>query len=291
MGHVESAIEHLRFGEKLASQMYGKPLLICYSGGKDSQVLVRLALEAGIEFEVQHSHTTVDAPETVLTVRETFRRLDDMGIPTVINRPKLTMWQLIVKKKMPPTRIMRYCCSELKEQHGRGRFICTGVRRGESRKREQRGTVERIAKCKDDRMAYGDEVMLTNDDGERRRIIERCTPKSTMCVNPLIDWTDAQVWDFFDMCEVKNPLYAEGWSRVGCIGCPMAGKMRWREFERYPQYKHAYITAFGKMLEARRAAGLDVRDWKCGEDVFKWWMEVDKQMDGQMTLGERNGWY
>lgn len=283
MDKVEAAYERLRFGEKMAKQMYGKPLLLCYSGGKDSQVLLRLAIESGIEFEAQHSHTTVDAPETVMTVRETFRKLGDMGIPATINKPEMTMWQLIPYSKMPPTRIARYCCRDLKEQHGRDRFICTGVRRGESRQRSKRGTFDAIAKRKDDRQAFGDEVMLTNDGGERRREFERCMPKNTMCVNPIIDWTDADVWEYFNRCEVRNPMYGEGWGRVGCIGCPMAGRHRWEEFKRYPSYKRAYIRAFGKMLQARRDAGLSVKDWESGEDVFRWWME-DRNVRGQMEL-------
>lgn len=273
MDKRERAIERLRFSERMSLEMYGKPLLICYSGGKDSQVLLRLAIESGMPFEVQHSHTTVDAPETVKTVRETFKRLDDAGIKTIVNYPELTMWQLIQKKLMPPTRLMRYCCSELKEQHGRDRFIATGVRKTESNQRNSRGTFDVIAKKKEDRSAFGDEVMLTNDGGEKRRELERCIPKNTMCCNPIIDWTDSDVWEYFDGCKTKNPLYAEGYYRVGCIGCPNAGKHRYLEFARYPNYKRAYIRAFGKMLEARKAKGKPAYDWESGLDVFHWWME------------------
>lgn len=272
VGKLERAYDRLRLGEKMSKEMYGKPLLLCYSGGKDSQVLLRLAIESGIDFEVQHSHTTVDAPETVKTVRETFKALEEHGITATINYPEHTMWQLIPQKLMPPTRVVRYCCNYLKEQHGRGRFIATGVRKGESRSRGKRGTVEVIAKRKQDRVAYGDEVMLTNDDGEKRREIERCIPKNTMCVNPIIDWTDSDVWSYFTGCKTRNPLYELGYSRVGCIGCPMAGKHRYQEFGRYPSYKRAYIRAFGKMLEERRIRGKQ-DSWKSGDDVFHWWME------------------
>lgn len=280
----DKAIARLKRGAELALDMYGRPLLLCYSGGKDSQVLLRLAVESGIEFEVQHSHTTVDAPETVRTVRETFRRCEVEGISAHINYPELSMWQLIPKKLMPPSRLVRYCCDVLKEQHGRDRFIATGVRKQESRQRSSRGTLDVIAKRKEDRQAYGDEVFLSNDNGEKRREFERCVPKGTMCVNPIIDWTDAEVWDYFTHeCEVKNPLYTEGYSRVGCIGCPMAGKGRYEQFARYPSYKRAYIRAFGKMLEVRKAKGLNCSTWEDGRDVFSWWME-EKVLPGQMEL-------
>ena len=78
-----------------------EPYYLCYSGGKDSDVIRILAQIAGVKHEIHHNLTTVDAPETVQYVK---------SIPEIIvHRPELTMWQLIVKKKMPPTRLVRYC--------------------------------------------------------------------------------------------------------------------------------------------------------------------------------------
>ena len=54
----------------------------------------------------------------------------------------ITMWNLIPKKKMPPTRLARYCCSVLKESAGKGRITVTGVRWAESaRRKENQGVV------------------------------------------------------------------------------------------------------------------------------------------------------
>ena len=284
MDHVKDAIERLRMGADMALQAYGEPLRVCYSGGKDSQVLLRLALEAGIEFTAYHSHTTVDAPETVHTVRETFRALENRGVPTVIRYPERTMWQLIVDHRTPPTRRIRYCCKDLKEYETRGCFIATGVRKAESRARSARGVVDVIAKSKDAREHFGDEVFLANDNSENRRLIERCNPKNAMCVNPLIDWTDAQVLDYYRSCEIKNPLYAEGFDRVGCIGCPNAGKHRLEEFRKWPKYRTAYVHAFDKMIQARKERGLRVfSQWTNGEGVMHWWLE-DGVISGQMAI-------
>lgn len=52
-----------------------------------------------------------------------------------LNLPKLNMRQLIIKKKMLPTRIARFCCAELKEQAGAGCVTCIGIRAAESTKR------------------------------------------------------------------------------------------------------------------------------------------------------------
>ena len=46
-----------------------EPYYLCYSGGKDSDVILALAKLAGVNFEAVHNLTTVDAPETVNYVK------------------------------------------------------------------------------------------------------------------------------------------------------------------------------------------------------------------------------
>ena len=65
MDKEQLAIARLQDAARLSEHRYKKPLMVTYSGGKDSQVLVALAERAGINFEVVNSHTTADAPETV----------------------------------------------------------------------------------------------------------------------------------------------------------------------------------------------------------------------------------
>ena len=110
MDYEKNAIEILRI---IGSN---SGFTVADSGGKDSSVLTHIAMKAGCPFEVVHNHTTVDAPETVYFIREKFKKLRAAGIKAEIVMPKETMWQLIVRKKTPPTRLIRYCCSELKER-------------------------------------------------------------------------------------------------------------------------------------------------------------------------------
>lgn len=83
---------------------------LAYSGGKDSDCILILAELAGVKFEAVHNLTTVDAPETVRYVQANSK--------VRISRPETPMFQLIVQKGIPPTRRIRYCCSELKERGG-----------------------------------------------------------------------------------------------------------------------------------------------------------------------------
>ena len=114
-----TAIERLNVASEMSLQHYGLPLVVTDSGGKDSQVVKELALRAGIPFEIIHNHTTADAPETVRFVRSEAKRFEDLGIKYTINMPvykgkRTSMWGLIPQKLMPPTRLVRYCCSILK---------------------------------------------------------------------------------------------------------------------------------------------------------------------------------
>nr|DAH31894.1 MAG TPA: phosphoadenosine-phosphosulfate reductase [Caudoviricetes sp.] len=276
------AIERIRTASEMSLHHYGKPLVCKHSGGKDSDVMLELFKRSGVPFEVSHGLTTVDAPQTVRHIKDTFKRLEDMGIKATIHKPKLSMWRLIEKKKMPPCRMQRYCCEQYKENVTPHRFVATGVRWAESQKRRNRQEIEPKQKKK------ADKLLLMNDNDRKRALLETCKVKGDMIVNPIIDWPDSEIWDFYwNECPEHNPLYSMGYNRVGCIGCPMAGKHRWKEFADFPKYEDAYIRTFGRMLEAIRAEGKPTK-WKSGYDVFLWWME-DQNVEGQISLEELYG--
>ena len=251
----------------------------CYSGGKDSDTIYILGKLAGINVEWHHNLTTVDAPETVNYVRS--------HKDIIIDKPERTMWQLIVDNGMPPTMLVRYCCKELKERGGIGQLCITGVRWDESRKRAENNDIvvvkaKGVQKIADEAGAdykvdkFGG-ILLNDDNDESRRVVEQCYRTRKTMVNPIVDWTDENVWEFLHHygCD-SNPLYKEcGYKRIGCIGCPMASEShRNFEFSRYPKFKENYIKAFDRMLEARRQKGMDVR-FQNGEECFRWWMGED----------------
>ena len=119
-------------------------------------------------------------------------------------------------------------------------------------------------------------IILNNDNEETRKLVEHCHMQSKVMVNPIVDWTDNDVWEFLRHYGCKsNPLYECGFKRVGCIGCPMASqKKRYEEFALYPKYEASYKRAFAKMLEKRKEKNLPTQ-WETAEDVFRWWMEED----------------
>lgn len=287
MDKEKKAIERIRMASEMSLHHYKKPLACTYSGGKDSDVLLELFKRSGIPFEVHNSHTTADAPQTVRHIQKVFRGLESDGIKCEIEMPiykgkPTSMWKLIPEKLMPPTRLVRYCCSVLKETGCANRYVATGVRWNESTYRANRGEFEKIGHTKKETEKFST-VMLMNDNVSSRRMTELCMQKNKMVVNPIIDWTHSDIWDFIDSEHIETcELYHCGYDRVGCIGCPMTGKRMRREFEDFPEYKKLYIHAFERMLKERERRGKE-NTWKTGEDVFVWWIG-DENVPGQMHI-------
>lgn len=265
---VEVAIKRLKTFEPCEGYY------VADSGGKDSCAAKALCALAGVKHDSHYSATTVDPPELVRFIREYHK-------DTEIIKPELSMRKLIIMKQFPPTRFARYCCEYLKEPHGSGRVTVTGVRWAESKnRRNNQGLVtftdptKELYKAADssgvelNRTSKGG-VVLNTDNDPNRRMVEMCYRTHKTLINPIIDWSDTEVWEFIKHYNVPYcGLYDEGCKRLGCIGCPLGGfRSQKREFERWPIYKKLYISAFDDMLAARRKSGKtdNYSLWKDGE--------------------------
>jgi phosphoadenosine phosphosulfate reductase len=256
---------------------------LCFSGGKDSCVIKALADMAGVKYDAHYNISSVDPPELVRFIKEkhpdvefTYPRDKDGNI--------VTMWNVIPKKSMPPTRVVRYCCAALKEQGGKGRLKVTGVRWDESVRRKKshsevtfadkkaRKLIEKELSDEDFLSTPQGGVALRLDNRENARIVEMCYKDHTTLINPIIDWTTDEVWEFIREYEIPYcSLYDEGFKRLGCIGCPM-GHHQEREFERWPKYRNLYLASFTKMIAHRNENGLDTV-WQTAEEVMDWWID------------------
>lgn len=265
---VEQAIKRIQLGA-----LSPEPLHVCYSGGKDSKVLRRLMEMSGVKYELHYNMTTVDIPSVVREI------LNDKDV--IVDKARYadgsqkTMWNLIVKKHLPPTRLCRYCCAELKEGGGKGRICVTGVRKAESVRRAKQGAEAKI-------LTKLGATILNLDNDEHRRTIEQCYRTQTTLINPILDWTEEDVWEF-SKCEniQQNPLYkmcGGTKTRLGCILCPMARlSEKEQDIKDYPKFAEAYVKTFDRMLE-----NMPVKsklDWKNGQEVFDWWVYGKQEVD------------
>ena len=250
---VEVAIERLQSFEPKEGYY------LAFSGGKDSQCIYHLAKQAGVKFDAHYRVTSVDPPELVQFIKKNYSDVS-LDYPRDKDGKVVTMWNLIAKNTMPPTRLARYCCQYLKEDGGDGRMTITGVRWAESANRKaNQGMVVAMSKGVTKEMRESSNflqtnrggVVLVNDNTESRRMMEQCVVRGKVTLNPIIDWEDDDVWEYLnEWAKVPHcSLYDEGFHRLGCIGCPMAGaKGMKRDFARYPKYKELYIRAFERMI-------------------------------------------
>jgi phosphoadenosine phosphosulfate reductase len=207
---------------------------LAFSGGKDSMVIYDLAVRAGVKFDAHFSRTTVDPPEVLSFIREHY--------PDVIwEKPKLSMFELIRKKKMLPTRIIRFCCSELKEIGGRGRLVMTGIRKEESTNRKNRQIYD-----------------------------ESTRHPGKFFLHPIVDWTTLDVWDYIRGRKLPYcSLYDEGYNRIGCILCPFLSiKAKERDIEKYPKFYQAYR----RQIEFLLNQGVVFKRGKTVDEIMKWWI-------------------
>lgn len=206
---------------KVVASTTDEPIELSYSGGKDSDVILRLAQMAGINYRVIYKNTTIDPPGTIKHCR-------DAGAEIIY--PKLTFFDIIEKGGLP-NRFARFCCSILKEYKILDNAI-QGIRRCESAKRAQR---------------YTEPVICRNYSKKEHANI----------VLPILSWTNEDVKEFIKCEKIQcHPLYYKNGKfdvtkRLGCLGCPLQTNQV-SDFIEYPRLLKLWIKAAEKWFNKER---------------------------------------
>lgn len=219
----------------------GSIVEVCYSGGKDSDVILELTRMAGIRYRAIYKNTTIDPPGTI-------HHAAVGGVEIV--RPSQTFFQWMAVNGFP-NRFQRSCCRVLKEYKILDRAIM-GIRKSESTKRDKH--YQEPTECK----VYG--------AGRKRQSVE--------AFFPILDWTDEDVVAFIEERDIKlHPLYyredgsIDPTRRLGCMCCPLAYyKKRIDYFKRYPGMVKAYCRAAQKFIDSH----LDNKTVRKYADVYEW---------------------
>lgn len=217
---VDRALRLIQAAGHMAS-IYGEPLEICYSGGKDSDVILELARMSGVEYRAIYRNTTIDPPGTI-------KHALDNGVE--VHQPKESFRQIVERKGLP-SRMRRHCCDILKE-YKILQYAIVGVRRDESNTRSKYAEPTICREYKKNECA---ELFM-----------------------PLLDFTSKDIADFISKRGIKcHSLYYDEDGkfhverRLGCIGCPLAYKKhRVEEFKQYPGVARMYVKAAQKFLDA-----------------------------------------
>lgn len=222
-----------------------------FSGGKDSVTIKELARQAGVRVRWQHNLTTIDPPEVYQFMREHHPDVE------IRRSPHGNFFRRMEEKGIPPTRRCRWCCDEFKERNGpKGCRMIIGVRASESASRS-----DRYQKCVDDNY-----------------------PAGRVAVLPIRLWSDSDVWRYIGYRKLATcSLYQEGFSRIGCIACPLAGQdQQRREFARWPRYRDLWQLSFRRMYERHHATKRLYEHMASWRDLWRWWIGEEVDEDGNL---------
>lgn len=291
----EEAIKLLQFYEQTALMRDPRGYCVCTSEGKDSRVLGHLMRRAGVRHFYVHNKTGIDPPELVYFQRRNFQRYHDMGLPIYDLWYTKSILQLARQEKFPPTRIIRYCCREMKEQKSPEQgeaMIATGVRKAESTRRKRlRSELE---------AQNGDAAhkhLTPYSEETDRELLEGCMnnpewSEGLLIINPLAEWPDRWIWDYSREAHLEQcSLYQEGFDRLGCVGCPQASEAcREFQFKRWPGIKRIWMRVMEICIEERRRTGLPTTGvLETPQTLFDWWMSgkaraKSKDNKGQLSI-------
>lgn len=233
---------------------------VAYSGGKDSDVILQLAKESGINYRAIYKNTTIDPPGTIQHVKK-------MGAE--IMRPQKTFAQIIQEAGFP-NMFKRFCCAKLKEYKVLDKAI-HGIRREESRRRADR--YKEPTQCR----WYG----------------AKTEENHVEVILPILEWTEDDVREFIIDRKIElAPVYydADGTlhleRRLGCMCCPLAYiKGRQEQFRQYPRMVKFYL----RNGEIFRKTHPDAAQTKKYDSVYEWFVRDVFYNDQQKWEQSNNG--
>lgn len=215
------SINLLRKAEKLA--LHYDPengFYNTFSGGKDSQAMYHVMKLAGVKFRTHMSLTSIDPPEVIRFVKREYPDVE-------LIKPHDSIFNVAVKKGLLPTRRIRWCCQEYKENRGAGKVTTIGIRRQESARRSHRREVE-ISHHK----FSGDLETLSEYrkslPAKKLEMQNGCiSGKESILVSPILYWTERDVWSFLDAVGARHcSLYDKGHTRIGASAARCKTKKR-----------------------------------------------------------------
>ena len=103
-------------------------------------------------------------------------------------------------------------------------------------------------------------------------MVEVCySDKTKVYVHPIIDWSSGDVWEYIKSNNLPYcSLYNEGFTRLGCVLCPMqTARQTQVELRRFPKLAGAWKRACYRYWEKQ---GEGVKRWSTPEEFWQWWL-------------------
>ncbi len=179
------------------AQSTNRPVSVSYSGGKDSLATLLLVKDCIEDFDVMFADTGLEFPETIVNVDYVARHYN---LTVKIFNAGDVFWESI-DRFGPPTVEARWCCKTCKlgpismlieENFPEGCLTFIGQRKYESESR-----------------ARSDKIWKNPWIGNQ------------IAASPIQNWTALHIWLYlFWKGAPYNPLYEQGFDRIGCWLCP-----------------------------------------------------------------------
>ena len=255
---IEYSVHLIRKSEKMALRLDPENgFYNTFSGGKDSQCLYHLVKLAGVKAKTHMNLTSVDPPEVIRFVKKEYPDVE-------LIKPKMSIYDMAKKKHILPTRRFRWCCAEFKETSGVGKVTLIGVRKAESARRAKRGEISTNIKGKRSEETF-------DQWSEHEENMVACVGgKDKIIVSPIIYWTERDVWEFLNVNGIPHcELYDEGYTRIGCICCPMSQpRQKAKEIKHWPHVKRNWLKTIQWLIDN----GYIDHNFTDAETGFKWWI-------------------
>lgn len=258
------SIDLIRKSEKMALRLDPENgFYNTFSGGKDSQCLYHLVKLAGVKAKTHMCLTSVDPPEVIRFVKQHYPDVEMI-------KPRMSIYDMAKKKHVLPTKRFRWCCAEYKEMSGAGKVTLIGVRKQESARRAKREEVSTNIK------GNRNEETFDQWSEHEEKMVACVGGKDKILVSPIIYWTERDVWEFLNVNNIPHcELYDEGYSRIGCICCPMSSyRNKLRDIRKYPHVKRGWLKAIQWLIDN----GYVNHKFQDAETGFRWWIS-DKSFD------------
>jgi 3'-phosphoadenosine 5'-phosphosulfate sulfotransferase (PAPS reductase)/FAD synthetase len=207
-------------------------ILIFYSGGKDSQASLIWAVKkyGAINCEAVFCDTGWENPVTYDHIVTT---CNDLNVKlNIIKSNKYDgMLDLAKKKKRFPSTKARFCTEELKIKpsidyilsHNEHLIIIEGIRKNESLSRSRMEAQCTYFKYYFEPYGHDKKGKPKFHTYRKKEIIEWTKQWNADKIRPIFEWSTIQTLDFIkDNRQLPNPLYYQGFSRVGCFPCIQA---------------------------------------------------------------------
>lgn len=209
-------------------------VLVFYSGGKDSQAaLIHSIKKYGVKnCEAVFCDTGHENPQTYKHIVDT---TNELGVKLVIlkSRKYDSLFDLAKKKKRFPSTKARFCTEELKVipaidyilSHSEHLLIIEGIRKDESISRSKLEPECMYFRYYFEPYRYDKNGKPKKHSYRAKDVREWCKKHDASKFRPIFLWTAEETLDYIKANgQQPNPLYFQGFSRVGCFPCIMATK-------------------------------------------------------------------